>query len=302
MIPVLKTSQEYLDYYYNKYKENFKVQRYIDFPYRWYYYGTREYDDFVKQYGVVNNRERFFDEIIVDIDSADGENITLTTKELKDIIVDRLKFLGFDFSVWSSGGRGYHINLIFPELTGYNLVDRKLLRRCFLKVIGRGYVSHSEDKAHVCLHPGVLIQLELAKHRKGGVKRLLEVVDNDKTNKLPVKVLELFRQEKIRSGDSIVLDTNRYGVDNKPLQIRYLENEDFKSLRDGRDRALFVLTAYYKQYLEGDELLTVLLDWNKYMLNNYFRKSVIRAKVRSTRKGFLKKYADDLLDELGVKL
>jgi len=299
LIPEFQTPDEYLEFYFKKYNEHFKVQRFLDFPYRWVNYKTPEYEAFVKEHGVINHRERFADECIIDVDGdfEDGEKVELSEKQLAEIIVKRLDDEGYNYALYKSGGAGLHVQLLFPELLTYTVNDRKLLQRTFLKNIGKGHINKKDGRAHVCLHPGSLIQLERAKHRKGGVKKLLYIRNNSVVkNFFPDSLLEEFQREKQRLQETQKLPR----IKGKPKEIEFLETEDFKSMRDGRDRALFILAAYYKQTMNDDELFTYLSEWNKYRLNGYFNSRTIRSKIKSTKGGFLKNYVRDLFEELGA--
>lgn len=282
---MFRTHREYLEYYYKRYKYNFKVQRYVDFPHRWLNYNTDEYNEFVKKNGYINNREVFPDEIVVDLDiDSDGIDRKAINKEvvgLRNRLSSRFVALNINHEIWKSGGDGEHIHMMFPSLFEYGFLDRKLIKREFIRTFGRGHLRNKINTAHICSAYKPMITLEKTKNRKGGIKKLVkEVIVNYKQNILP----EIVTNRAIENKKNFIKKEIKY-VDGKPQEIALLEKEDFLNMKDGRRRALFVLSSYYCCINKNDDdVFTILSEWNKYKLNAYFNSRTILNEIKYRRR------------------
>lgn len=307
---LFKTPEQYLEYYYDKYKFNFRTQCWnTDGPQPWCDYKNAEWDSYIKEYGFVNNRERFQDEIIFDID-VDSDTLpnseqTLRAKKVTDEIIKRLTEQNYEFTAWQSGGKGYHIHIFFSELSNCTKSQRDYLKKLFIKKIGPDLLDSSDDKAHICSGKAILIQLEQAVHRKGGRKTIYTWNETKEPNKLPNDVLRAYESRKIefKKHNSINLFVDA------PKAIKFLEEEDFAKVKDGRARALFVLACYYSHFMTPEQLVKHLEKWNYYQLRNYFPRMKIKAAVKSvfkrdprTQPLFPYNYLKDLLEELGTPI
>jgi len=287
--------------YYRKYKFHFIVQKLADYPHPWLNYGTPKYFSFLKQEKFVSQREVFADEIVFDIDMDKESDIKIAKKEAVCIakeISTRLTALQYNHSVWNSGGVGVHIHLFFPELLKHNTIDRKIIKKLFLKDVGQGFIRPREFKGKVQLQTNTTIQLEEAPHRKGGKKTLLWEFKSNNPQPIDKKYIALLVKEKEKN-QLMAKYFKKQFANNKPAAIVFIENEQFQTIKDGRDRALFVLTAYYKQFLSDEDLFKKLSEWNVKM-GNYFNNKTIKAKIRSARPGLPISILIDLFDELGL--
>lgn len=292
----------HLDEYYQKYKYNFIVQKMTDFPHPWLNYGTPEYEEFIKKNDHVSQREVFYDEVVFDIDMDKELNPIQARGEaeiIAKIISERLKESRISHEVWSSGGTGVHIHSFFPELLKLNSVDNRVMKKIVLKHFGQSYVRPRASSGKVQLQSNTTIQLEAAPHRKGGKKKFLWKAEFEQPNTLSLEMFNELEEEKKRN-NLMAKYFKENMKDNKPEAIVFLENEKFMNVKDGRDRALFILTAYYKQFLKDDELLAHLTEWNKKVLGGYFTERVIKAKIRSARPCLPVNYLIDLFDELDL--
>lgn len=303
-----KTPEEYLEHYYKKYGFNFKEQCWNKYPNPWCEYGTPQHKEYIQKHGFINHREIFPDEIVCDID-CHSEIVLDDIKrqkclEVGEIISKRLEAEGYSFSYWKSGGLGVHIHLFFPELLLYSKTNRLILKKLFWKKIAPEYLHSQEDEAHICQGNPILIQAELAPHRKGGIKTLIKQHINPEDNTFPLDVLQDYQTKKIdyiKSNDVITLNPD------VPRAIQLLETEDFSTIRDGRNRALFVLACYWSHFLDKDQLFMKLDKWNRYQLRGYLNNRQIRATINSVFKRekrplFPYNYLRNLLEELQLPI
>lgn len=308
---MFRTHREYLEYYHDKYKFNFKVYRHLlsEFPYRWINYNTEEYEKFIKEHGYVNHREVMPDEIIGDID-IDSENITKQKRNKRvnnflEIIEKRLQILfNCNYELYESGGDGgKHFHTFYPELMEYNRMERTLIKQEFLKMLGYKYLAKNVEIGYPYLEVSdwTTITLEKSRNRKGGIKKFIRLnVSRYSDNKLPQAVIDKAMERKER-----YLNYEFKYDGKKPKEITLLESEDFVNGKDGRKRALFVLTCYYCFINKDDkEVFAILNEWNKYRLHNYFTTRQLMYHVNYYRKRNYKappiRYARDLLEEIGL--
>lgn len=298
----METWQEWLEYYYKKYNYNFIVQKIDKFPYPWLNYKTPKYNKFISSEKFVSQREVFPDEIVFDIDMEKDLPLSEAkrqSKEIGKVICRRLKDLGYAHSFWMTGGSGCHVHTFFPELANMHPNEARMLKRSLLKEIGHGFIRPRKYQGRVQLQSLTTIQLECAPHRKGGTKSLIVNYETRKPNVLQDSYRKMAEEEKKQNKlfKESQLNTSK---NKKPNAILFLETEDFYNLKDGRDRALFVLTAYYKQFLEGDELFATLDAWNQTIMKGYFKGQTIKAKMKSTRPGLNLTYLREMFDEMGL--
>jgi len=304
------TPEEYLQYYFEKYGP-YKVQLFDYVPHDWVIYGSKEYKEYVKKLQTTpNNRERMVDEIVFDIECPKQEGDLFSEKqkllgyETVKEITRRLKNVWkLSYSFWSSGGEGYHGHSFFPELAKYNQYDRDDIKKILLKKLGFGFLTASEDKGKVDRQNTRFIQLECAKHRKGGIKTLIEenyVGDN----KIPEIVLQEFKKNK---KEDKTFKPIEFKTNDKPSCIKFFEQEDFKSLNDGANRGCFVLAAFYAQngLMKKDELFKYLINWNREFCSGKLQEGYIQAQVNQVFKQTARrmgcKFRKDLLDDLGMR-
>ena len=294
--------ENWLAFYYEKYKRNFLVQKLTEFPYPWLNYNTDEYKTFIIEEKYVSQREVFYDEIVFDIDmdkELSPQQSRLKAEELGKILSDRLKVLNYSHKVWSSGGTGVHIHLFFPELLKLHQIDNRIIRKQFLIAVGEGFIRPREASGRVQLQFNTLIQLEEAPHRKGGKKKLLWEYKTKADNVLLPAFYDKMDQEKVRN-DLMSRYFKEKNNGKKPEAIVFLENEKFIAYKDGRDRACFILAGYYKQFLTTEEVFQKLIEWNNKQLGSYFPEKVLKAKAKSAKPGVYMNYIITLFDELGI--
>lgn len=195
---------------------------------------------------VANQRTVLPDEVVVDLDGD-------TNLENGDLLKEsqyRLNIRGYSYEVWESGGKGYHIHMIFPELLKLNEFQRKYVRAKFLslfKDLKGDQLKKSERTT---------IQMEWTSHRKtSNYKTLVEEHKGHRHN-VPKKWLSeasrttetRFRSERIRSKGSL-----------HPLAKEMLN----AVLTDARKRMAFYLAAHLRNaYGDKQKVFELLQKWN----------------------------------------
>jgi hypothetical protein len=292
---------QWLKTYKERYKRNFTVQKFGEFPFPWIVYESKEYDDFIKKETYVNHREVFYDELVFDIDMNKDLSTPVAKAEAKKIafeIKEKLNAHKITHTIWETGGSGCHIHAFFPELFNYNTLDNIILKRCLLLYFAEGYIRPRNKMGKVQLQKNTLIQLEDAKHRKGGKKKMVELNFFDGDNVIPKIIFDIYKDEKEKN--HLMERYFKADLGNKPEAILFLENEKFQSFQDGRDRALYVLIAYYKQFFSDEDVFKKMVEWNRSMVGNYFSERIIKAKIRSAKPCLPVNYLIELLIELGA--
>ena len=290
-----------------KYGRLFYVQRFLDFPQEWILFDSEKFYQFINEYQTVNHREIMEDEIVVDID-VDSE--TLPKEQVKEkarivLMEIREKAIhnNFSFEWYDSGGDGFHLHFIFPELLRIpNKEVRDRLKLHFLRWLGWGYLQHKDDEAHVCTVNKTLIQIEGARHRKGGIKRIDTKLSNVilGENKIPQFIYDRYEEEEKEW--KIFMEKRK--EEPQTFLVKIFESPNFLSKNDGRDRAAFCLAAYYCRTFGPEEAEKRLLKWNKNILDNYHNDKLLQAKIKTVAKsGRLPyRYAVDLLVDLGYEI
>jgi hypothetical protein len=285
-----ETPTEYLEYYHKIYG-NYRVQLLLmKRAYNWINYGTKEYEEYLKEINpnTPNNRERMLDEVVFDVESPKLKTDIFDKKkkrikETYEEISKRMKKdYNLSFSGWWSGGEGVHIHSFFPELKKFSKYDRGIIKGLLLKKICYGFLTHDKEgkKGKIDLQKTPFIQLECAKHRKGGVKTLIEE-HYVGTNKIPEEVMKDFYKIKIEYRKKKPVEFKKNSM---PSCIKYLRYEDFRNLEDGRQRACFVLAAYYANYtnLNKGEVFDELKKWNFDSCRGSLTDSYIKSQINMT--------------------
>jgi len=254
-----KTFKRTLDYFY-KIQPGFKVQRFIEFPCPWIPYNEEGFDEYVEQYGEPNHREILEDEIVIDVDPDDYRDGIAHANLVEKKLLDG----EYGFKRFQSGGSGHHFHLIFPELSYFFTKEQVEDVKYFLIefILGKELIKPKKLKSHVCLFKKKLIQIEYAKHRKGGTKTLTS--KNLKLNVIPIKFFT-FLEEKNKQ---IIKMQERFSNIEQPDNlncINFLEGKTvnrlnyFKKFDRINYRALFSLASYYKS--KGYNIKEKLLEW-----------------------------------------
>jgi len=130
-----------------------------------------------------NNRQVLKTEVVVDVETKD-ENIMR-------YIIAKLDFFGYGYSVWDTGGKGYHIHLFFDELDKFDAdVVPYIKKYILLRTFGNLSCIDLQKTFNK-----VLIALEYSRHRKTGKPKIL-IFDKEGINKLDSSCYELAKELK----------------------------------------------------------------------------------------------------------
>lgn len=147
----------YLNYIYNAYGD-FKIQRLVKkndsvvalFS-KWIKYSDATENEKIK----CNVRSLVKEEVVLDLE--DHSKL--------DTLLSELKKYNLNYNLWSTGSRGYHIILIFPELVNWSEVDIARFRKYLCQIFNVDRSKGSFD---------TMIAIEWCEHFKtGNIKRLL---------------------------------------------------------------------------------------------------------------------------------
>lgn len=298
---------DYLEYYFKKYKQPFRVQTFRQKPKKWINYKGIDNEDedwmyYINANQEPNHREVLPAEIVLDIDyHSKDDDKTKEKKALKitrDAIQKKLQELEYTYSLWHSGGSGFHFHLFFDELLKYNSFDRREMKHLITKSIGYGFLTTHPDRAKV--DSPHMIQVECRMSRKNKKKILIEEVEKGE-NKIPKELM--IKYEVSKSLESKVPVISIPLVNGEPNSIKFFLSERFID-KDGKKRALFILASWYKeQGYNADLTYQKLYEWNSYTLRGYLNNISIRAVVNSVYKNNRKvssRYRDKLLEEIGA--
>lgn len=295
----LQTPKQWADYYYEKYG-SFRVQLFLGRPNPWENYTPTNYPR--DAYDFPNHRERFVDELVVDVDGKRPDSTTHAYPCFQRFVDNRISC-----SLWQSGGDGYHIHAFFPELRTLSPDDRKIMLEVMKKTILKGLLRPPELDSHICGGKPTLYQIECGKHRKGGYKTLEAINWNELPNKIPAECWKQYNIEKKKTQKEREAYNKVKDSGNKPAFIKYFEEERFYNGGDGKKRAAFILASYYG--IEEPTLISIkqkLRHWNSYTLRGALQENVIEGTANSVMNyhkngGIMMpyNYAKTLLEELG---
>jgi hypothetical protein len=304
----LKQIKDFIEYYYQKYKIPFRVQHFRKEPRHWINFKGRDSKNkdwiyYVNGYGEPNHREPLPCEIVMDIDyhvpKAHKATEEKAFKVTIEAIEQKLTDLHLSYSLWRSGGNGYHFHLFFDELLDYSKFERQELKRAILRHIAYGFLTLHKDRAKV--DSPVMITVENRFSRKGKKKTIMKQIDEGE-NKIPQEVLIKYNIGK---------DLKKYIkkpipnlTNGEPNSIKFLLSSDVGT-KDGKKRALFVLSSWFAQRYnnDGDMIYQKLYEWNSYTLRGYHSERQIRMTVNSTLKSRSRvssRYRNILMDDIGA--
>jgi hypothetical protein len=293
----------YLEYYYRKYKIHFRVQRFFKFPCPWHNYKDPKYEWYTSYHGEPNHREVLPSELCLDLDyhsvDASFEEVEeAQNKTVKDI-KERLTTKKISYTLWKSGGTGFHFHIFFDELLNYGKYERDEIKRLLLRDICYGYLTHHDGQAHIHLTP--MIQIENARSRKGGMKSL-KFSEDFGSNQIDESVLIKYDVEKAMAQYTIKKIPLTNG---EPADIKYFLSNDMVNT-DGKKRVAFILASWFAQQgLSENECYDKICEWNSYTLRGYLFLKQIKATVKGVYKSkrrVSQRYRNELLKEIGVKL
>jgi len=245
----------------------FKVQRFMTFPLPWVNYGTQDYYDYIKEYGFVNHRQIFDNEIVIDVDADVKEDGIAHALMVRNKLIKNENISSFEQHI--SGGTGEHFHLFFKDLKD-KYPDKSMRNRIKYKIIefllGKRLLRPTKLKSHICLFNKQLIQIEGTKHRKGGIKVLTfrqKGLNNvTKAMQTYINNFKEKEEERIEKIKYLPRPTSLNCI--HFLLGKKINNLLFNDIQDGLYRASFLLAAYYirqgKNLKEIDEIMHTWYD------------------------------------------
>lgn len=262
---------------------------------KWYYTTAKELG--IDKYDY-NHRDQFPDEIILDLDDTKEKN-NRARHELHIAFRDE----GISYSIWSTGGDGYHIHVRWKGLE--KVSDIRTMKN-FLADWLLGDVDVKIDRQLFGKH---LVRREYGLYEKMAPKEqkykhcVASSVFNEK-NEIPDVVWKRYREHIIKYALRRMKPVKKYEKGSKrPKCVDFLLSTDFKLLKDGGKRAMFILTSYYRN-LPNEELANLLKHYNKYNLKEPLLPHQIISTIRSCRRHKGRpvgcRYRHELLRDIGA--
>jgi len=244
----------------------------------------------------INHREIFPDEVVLDFDTKSKDD----RNKAYHLIVSRLKKHKFAFNAWSTGGKGVHIHLFFPELKKVPNEQRSIYKEEIIKYIAAQQINTAKIDFQLCGRH--LVRSEFGTHEKTGKDKLpieeyTPLIKQD--NKIPDKVISAVKRRTLNSRHT---QTRVAGKMAFPC-VNYLVSQDFAGIKDGRARALFILASYAYNNLGMAKGLDLLNQWNDYKMNGYFKEQELKSKLMHIKRNKIQvgcRYIKYLLTELGI--
>ena len=175
-----------------------------------------------------NLREIFKNEIILDIDK----------KEQLEEIKQELTFENYNFSIWETGSRGYHIQLIFDNLELLDEQHRKAIRSIFS-------TKYKTDKTKD--NESTLIALENRQHFKTGntIKNLLQ--ENYINNIISSEIIDQTKTIKyeIYENDTFIIDEEYQNFHIKDQFFNFIKTNIFSESQE-RNNIIFKNTTSHR--------------------------------------------------------
>ena len=225
---------------------------------RWHYinHNTKDYKELVQYDRYPNHRYIFPDEVIIDVDVDDLDKNLEATK----YCINRLNELKLKFSLWKTYEKK-HFHIFFPELKDMETNKRSNVKEQLLEwICGAKMINYG--RIDTALHSKHLIRCEYGLYEKRFLEyRHKEYILGDifnLDNKIPLKIT-MKVVKKQNAYKNINYDVTLYKGET-PKCVEYLLSQDFSSLKDGRDRAMFFLTWWFKQQ-EENLILMIKQRW-----------------------------------------
>ena len=229
-----------------------------------------EFDNYI-----INHREVFPDEVVFDFDLNDRKKLMYYYNRIST----RLKSAKIDFKSYTTGGKGIHIHCFFPELMGFDVQKRSLLKEYILDHFSKKDKPYAGLDYQLCYRH--MIRAAHGFHEKTGKNKDLlhtyrKLIKGD--NKIPLDAMRRLAKKKVTCSNKTFIN-NGYTFN----CIDYLSGQDFANYEDGRKRALTLLASYYYG-INPTEAENILSQWNDYKLNGYFNSYKITATINSAKK------------------
>ena len=264
------------------------------------------------------HRSMMSNEIVIESDYPDY----IDNFEAAKIVGKIIEGKGFIPHYYYSGNKSIHIHVFIDWVTFYKIKDRK------------GFIEWLRTKMIACWDTNIrkfdkdliksthLIRAELSKNKKG-YKTFLGYTHNDlsfipyvcneenriypRLGKIKLsnphctnELLDRFYEGKEKNKPSNIPTFN---PDDCPNEIRQsvgrLLSDDFKKVKDGKQRAMFIIVSELRRVVGDDKAKPMINDWNVRMGSPIEQREI---DYRFTKKTYTlsNKYIHDFMEELGM--
>jgi hypothetical protein len=242
-----------------------------------------------------NHRSMLKNEIVIEFDNENTE----TNKEATLEVIKRLKEDNIGYSYWHSGNKSFHVHVLVDTGKAQNI---RRLKKAFLDTYTEGLKIKPDYQLCIDHH---LIRAENGLHEASGKhKTLIRCTENYPTiSTVPPRVWSNYERATLQ----YLRFKPKHSTKLRDIpQIKYLlRTQDFGSVGDGRERALFILSQVLKEeYQKQEDLIKFLQDWYKYSGGKKLSQEEVAKKVKyQLRKNYniTERYINEFLEEIGAK-
>ena len=253
-------------------------------------YPGREVEWFIEN-DSITDRQIFQDEIVFETDM----NMRKMNYGEARRIAKKLRDNGIAYKMWFSGGKSYHIHMIFPEL---NFITddyhRKLLKEQFLKWLydfdEKEIINHKVDLALTGNH---MIKLEYGWHHTAGrIKTLKEDHVVDGGNHIPQVVWNKWTDMK---RDYTPIKDMNFKYDEVPAWVNYFLKNRFTDCTQRIAYAMYFTLRRTPMKKQAEQLI---FNWSQAQPKK-MHKSSLRSMFKSKKTYTItNKYVNQLLKEV----
>jgi hypothetical protein len=243
-----------------------------------------------------NHRNILDNEVVVEFDSEETEKNGINSA----FVVNKLKKLGMEFSVWYSGNKSVHVHAFFDIK---HAADIRLIKRCIMMYLTEGCDDRPDYQLAIRRH---LIRAEYGLHEKSLKLKspITETPNYPKLNKIPDEVWRHYDASRRKSLET-QLSRRLDQLEASPLVQKMLDTITVRMHDDGRERILFVLIHVLKvKYKEPEDLADFLYGWYKYTNGRKFSKNDLLRKVKyhfNRSYNITEKYLKEVLEDVGIE-
>lgn len=268
---------------------------------KWRLY-PKDYSDNFK--GTINHREVLPSEVVFDLDTECQKRQKLYLNKL----ITKLDRGKYTYDSYHTGGKGSHTHTFWEGLAQLSTEDRSLMKECILNAFfnKRERVYAGVDYQLCTRH---LVRAEYGLHEKT-LNRKLPISSNGdrhKFNKIPAKAKIEYMKRKMDKKERAKIVRSGTGISRAAFPcVTTLLSQDFAKNKDGRKRALNILSCYFYKNV-GDKGINTIKEWNDYKLNGYFKEHQVERSFKNMKamvdsgKSYGCRATGNLLGEFGLK-
>lgn len=246
-----------------------------------------------------NHRSILPNEVVLDLDAATEDENFSTLKKLSSRFVE----LGVKHSVWTTGGKGYHIHTFWSGMD--HVAEPRCLKEKLFEWLTQG-INGKFDRQLLGNH---MVRLEGGKYEKAYPREVFKHMvgrerDHFVENDIPEFIWKDYRAEVLSYALRSLKPRQDVPKGSMPECVKYLLSEKFKEHRDGGQRAVFVLANWYHK-MPDEELFALLKTFSQYnlrepLLDREIMSQIKRAKNHTGRRCGCR-FRHSLLCEIGAK-